>query len=65
MRGEEGMTKTEISDLFGRNHPAQKINGDLNNLMVAELVVKRKEEKPKGERGPRTNRFYAKDALDG
>ena len=59
LRGEEGMTKTEISDLFSRNTDARRINAALQDLLDADLVVAHKEE-AQGP-GPRTTRFYATD----
>jgi len=56
-RCEEGITKTEISNLFGRNHDARTVNASLKALLDDELVVERKVKEAEGP-GPRTTRFY-------
>ena len=55
-RGEEGLSKTEISDLFKRNTEAQKINAALKNLLDDGRVVRRTEEG--SGRGRKAVRFY-------
>jgi hypothetical protein len=55
-RGEEGLSKTEISDLFKRNTEAQKINAALKNLLDDGRVVRRTEEG--SGRGRKALRFY-------
>ena len=53
---EEGLSKTEISSIFGRNYPAKRINAALGSLMEQKKITMKKE-KGEGPGAPKT-RFY-------
>jgi hypothetical protein len=53
----EGLTKTEIHELFGRNEKAGRLLAVLRNLEKQKRIHRVKEAEP-GKRGPKTERWF-------
>jgi hypothetical protein len=57
---DEGLTKTEIRDLFGRNEKVGRIAGILTDLEKQGRAYRVKESE-RGKRGPKTERWFANE----